>query len=48
MLMENMDAQFFLNILNALVITTLVILVVSSGLVGYSILEEKLRVRKYY
>ena len=46
--MENMDAQFFLNILNALVITTLVILVVSSGLVGYSILKEKLSVRKYY
>ncbi|CAN5361719.1 hypothetical protein BH18THE2_BH18THE2_39780 [soil metagenome] len=41
-----MDARFFLNILNTLVIATIVILTFSFGLIGYSILKEKLAARR--
>ena len=40
-----MNADSFSNILNTLVVTTIVIFAVSFGLFGYSILKEKLAAR---
>ena len=38
-----MDARSFLNILNTLVIGTIVIVAIPFGLIGYSVIRKKLR-----
>jgi hypothetical protein len=43
---ESMNAIVFSNILNTLVITTIAIFAVSTGLIGYSNLKEKLATRR--
>lgn len=43
---KSMNAIVFSNILNTLVITTIAIFAVSTGLIGYSSLKEKLATRR--